>query len=103
MSKIEVGLHAHHASMQASMPSMQNPTTSSSQANRSFHNTASYQRAFAKVNSVVAGSPASLAGLQAGDEITDFGNVNWINHEKLGKVAEVVQRNEGVRFVTTSI
>jgi len=52
---------------------------------------------FAKVNSVERGSPADDAGLEAGDRIRRFGHVNWINHEKLSKVAEVVQRNQGVR------
>ncbi|KAL2009706.1 hypothetical protein VTN00DRAFT_5513 [Thermoascus crustaceus] len=50
---------------------------------------------FAKVNSVVAGSPADQAGLKAGDTIRSFGGVNWMNHESLTKVAEVVQQNEG--------
>ena len=51
---------------------------------------------FAKVNSVVEGSPAYTAGLRAGDRIRAFGAANWMNHEKLTKVAEVVQRSEGV-------
>lgn len=51
---------------------------------------------FAKVNSVVAGSPADQAGLRAGDTIRSFGGINWMNHERLTKVAEVVQQNEGV-------
>lgn len=51
---------------------------------------------FAKVNSVVPGSPADEAGLKAGDWIRKFGDVNWLNHEKLNKVAETVQRNQGV-------
>lgn len=53
---------------------------------------------FAKVNRVEAGSPADDAGLKAGDRIRKFGHVNWINHEKLSKVAEVVQRNQGVGY-----
>lgn len=51
---------------------------------------------FARVNSVVAGSPAEESGLQAGDKITRFGSVNWQNHERLGKVAQTVQQNENV-------
>ena len=55
---------------------------------------------FAKVNSVVPGSPADQAGLKAGDTIRSFGDVNWLNHERLSKVAEAVQQNEGVgRFL----
>jgi 26S proteasome non-ATPase regulatory subunit 9 len=51
---------------------------------------------FAKINTVAAGSPAQLAGLQAGDEIRNFGYVNRSNHDGLKKVAECVQGNEGV-------
>ncbi|KAL7925016.1 hypothetical protein ACQKWADRAFT_284808 [Trichoderma austrokoningii] len=50
---------------------------------------------FAKVNSVAANSPAQQAGLQAGDEIRNFGYVNRSNHDGLKKVAECVQGNEG--------
>jgi len=50
---------------------------------------------FAKVNSVVPGSPAETAGLRAGDEIRNFGYVNYNNHDNLKKVAECVQGNEG--------
>lgn len=49
---------------------------------------------FARVNSVVTDSPADTAGLRTGDEITTFGYVNWTNHERLSKVAQVVQQNE---------
>ena len=51
---------------------------------------------FAKVNAVVANSPAEAAGLKAGDEIRNFGYVNRQNHDELKKVAECVQGNEGV-------
>jgi len=50
---------------------------------------------FARVNSVVAGSPADSAGLKAGDEIRNFGYVNIRNHDGLKRVAECVQGNEG--------
>jgi len=52
--------------------------------------------AFAKVNSVVAGSPAESAGLKAGDEIRNFGYVNNTNHDGLKRVGECVQGNEGL-------
>ena len=45
---------------------------------------------------MVEGSPADTAGLKAGDRIRRFGTANWMNHEKLAKVAEVVQGSEGV-------
>lgn len=51
---------------------------------------------FAKVNSVVAASPAESAGLKAGDEIRVFGYVNNANHDGLKRVAECVQGNEDV-------
>ncbi|KAJ5032523.1 uncharacterized protein L3040_009124 [Drepanopeziza brunnea f. sp. 'multigermtubi'] len=50
---------------------------------------------FAKVNSVVATSPADSAGLKAGDEIRAFGYVNSTNHDSLKRVAECVQGSEG--------
>ncbi|KAL3424816.1 26S proteasome non-ATPase regulatory subunit 9 [Phlyctema vagabunda] len=50
---------------------------------------------FAKVNSVVAGSPAESAGLKVGDEIRNFGYVNRSNHDGLKRVGECVQGNEG--------
>lgn len=98
MSKIERGLHEHHASYQASNP----PTASTSSrqgAVRTGDTATDHGLAgtpFAKVNSVVPGSPADHAGLKAGDRIRKFGDVDWLNHEKLSKVAETVQRNQGV-------
>lgn len=49
---------------------------------------------FARVNSVVEGSPAETAGMKAGDKVIKFGSANWTNHERLGRVAQVVQQNE---------
>lgn len=98
MSRIEEGLHAYHASLKAS-DSL--PPSSASQAfmpNRAGNarNPNFIEPPFARVGGVLTGSPAEDAGLRAGDQITRFGNVNWINHEKLSKVAETVQRSEGV-------
>ena len=94
MSKIEVGLHEHHAEYQAANP----PASSSTQAAGSNGTTVQgvLDTPFAKVNSVVNGSPADQAGLKVGDRIRKFGNVDFMNHEKLSKVAETVQRNQGV-------
>lgn len=39
------------------------------------------------------GSPADSAGLKTGDKILKFGDVNWMNHEKLSKLAETVAQN----------
>lgn len=49
---------------------------------------------FAKVNSVVPNSPAEQAGLRTGYKVIKFGWVNFTNHERLAKVALVVQQNE---------
>ena len=98
MSRIEVGLHAHHAAAQSAAsvsPPSSIPGSSTSQSSIATDQ-GLIETPFAKVNSVMAGSPAADAGLKAGDGIRRFGNVNWINHEKLSKVAETVQRNEGV-------
>jgi 26S proteasome non-ATPase regulatory subunit 9 len=102
MSKIEAGLHAHYASMAAQPQSR--TTSSSSEAVSTNNGTAAdiIETPFAKVNTVVPGSPAELAGLKAGDGIRRFGSVNWINHERLSKVAEVATRNEGVSNVIWS-
>ena len=98
MSRIEAGLHAHHAAAQRLAPhpppSLSQEIITDQSANAT--DTGLIETPFAKVNSVVAKSPADDAGLKAGDGIRRFGNVNWINHEKLSKVAETVQRNEGV-------
>lgn len=53
--------------------------------------------AFAVVNSVAAGSPAELAGLQKNDRIVRFGHVNGALADCLPAVAALVGRSEGVR------
>ena len=101
MAKIETGLHAHHASIQAAGPATQVNDSSRLKDRTEGSSSASeaglIETPFARVNSVVEGSPADIAGLKAGDKIRSFGVANWMNHEKLSKVAEVVQRSEGVR------
>ncbi|XP_054952246.1 26S proteasome non-ATPase regulatory subunit 9 isoform X1 [Pan paniscus] len=52
-------------------------------------------QAFAKVNSISPGSPASIAGLQADDEIVEFGSVNTQNFQSLHNIGSVVQHSEG--------
>ncbi|KAI4287118.1 MAG: hypothetical protein L6R35_003622 [Caloplaca aegaea] len=108
MSSIEVGLHTHHAEagnlaaarMQSSSASSQPPT---SPADRIPSGLSSLEAPFAKVNSVVAGSPAEDAGLQVGDKICRFADVDLMNHEKLSRVAETVQRNEGVSYTAPKL
>lgn len=97
MDKIEVGLHAHHAALREAAAASLTAQGAAGTANSArADQDAALQAPFAKVNSVVPGSPADAAGLRAGDEIVRFGNVNWMNHEKLSKVAEAVSQSEGV-------
>jgi hypothetical protein len=96
MSRIEKGLHEHHARL---AEQAQNDSAAASRAQAQAGQSApaaALEAPFAKVNSVVAGSPADDAGLRAGDTITKFGWVDWTNHERLGRVAEAVSQNEGV-------
>ena len=104
MLQIETGLHKHFANSK-------DPNATTGNTQTSFSSTVPIRQdrgptsasedqasaAFAKVNSVMAGSPADQAGLKAGDEVVLFGDVNWLNHEKLARVARTVQRNEEVR------
>ena len=104
MSKIELGLHEHHASYQASnLPQASDSSQAAMRSGTAATNQGLIDTPFAKVNSVVSGSPADHAGLKAGDRIWKFGDVNWLNHEKLGKVAETVQRNQGVGVSVTFV
>jgi 26S proteasome non-ATPase regulatory subunit 9 len=95
MSRIETGLHEHHAALQAETVQSSSQLPDARPLNAQAGNEAQ-DAPFAKVNSVVEGSPAAQAGLTVGDGIRRFGHVNWLNHENLTKVAEVVGRNEGV-------
>lgn len=100
MSKIETGLHKYHAQNLSTrqLDPSSSPHTADMGVSAAEHR--SLDPPFAKVNSVVPASPADEAGLKAGDKIWKFGSVNWINHEKLSKVADIVQRNEGVRTLS---
>lgn len=101
MLRIEEGLHAYHASLKASDSLPPSSTSQGFTPNRAGHagNSNFIEPPFARIGDVFTGSPAEDAGLRAGDQITRFGNFNWINHEKLSKVAETVQRSEGVSTV----
>lgn len=98
MTKIEVGLHAHHAAMKDPNSLLASTSTSSITAsmNTGSENHIATEPSFARIGGVASGSPAENAGLKIGDKVRRFGNVNWMNHEKLSKVAEIVQRHEGV-------
>ena len=95
MSSIEKHLHEHFASIQDTEDV--EPSSSSSHAGimgDSIPET--LEEPFARVDSVVTASPADEAGLKVGDEIRNFGYVDKHNHDRLKKVAECVQGNEGV-------
>ncbi len=101
MTRIEEGLHAVHASHESKKASNALSASSSSQEVRMsgenlVQDPDTIEPAFAEISSVTSGGPAADAGLQVGDRIRAFGNVDWMNHEKLSKVSETIQRNEGV-------
>lgn len=98
MLRIEKGLHEHHARL---AEQAQNNPGGANQAQAAMGAApAAIEAPFAKVNSVVEGSPADSAGLRVGDTITKFGWVDWTNHERLSRVAEAVSQNEGVSLNT---
>jgi hypothetical protein len=99
MSRLEQAVHAQFAAQ---------PSTRVQQAVASTPSGISGQEddtrsdtPFAKVNSVVANSPAAEAGLQPGDKVTRFGSATWLNHDKLAKVAQIVSQSEGVSCETS--
>ncbi|KAF2735713.1 26S proteasome non-ATPase regulatory subunit 9 [Polyplosphaeria fusca] len=91
MSRIERGLHEHHARIQEDAQS-----NSTSAAETAESSSGPLEAPFARVNGVVPHSPADSAGLKVGDTITKFGWVDWTNHDKLSRVAEAVGQNEGL-------
>lgn len=94
MSRIEKGLHEHHARLAAAQAN--DAATARQPLEAAVAPAGGLEAPFAKVNSVVAGSPADAAGLRVGDTITRFGWVDWTNHERLARVAEAVSQSEGV-------
>ena len=97
MSRIETGLHEHFAKSKEHEiplePSQPTPATRGSDRDMGAASRQADEEAgaaFAKVNSVVTGSPADQAGLKAGDEVRLFGDVNWLNHEKLARVSRTL-------------
>ncbi|XP_077600726.1 26S proteasome non-ATPase regulatory subunit 9-like [Stigmatopora nigra] len=59
--------------------------------------------AFARVDAVTQGSPASAAGLKVGDEVIEFGSVNSGNFQSLHNIASVVQHSEGKSLRVTVV
>lgn len=107
MARIEKAMHAHWENAAAAPPPVvaaaaaAQPSTQNAEATRSSR--VALEAPFAKVNSVVASSPAATAGLKPGDKITRFGTVDWMNHDKLSKVAQTVQQSEGVAITVKVI
>lgn len=98
MAVIEKHIHEHFARLAENGPEDE-PMANGSSSTAEFPSSSEPQvlsPPFAKVNSVVAASPAESAGLKAGDQIRVFGYVNNTNHDELKRVAECVQGNEGV-------
>lgn len=100
MSLIEKQLHAHFE-RQAQVDTQTPPIVPASISMSDVRAPATLEPPFAKVNSVVSGSPADSAGLRAGDEIRNFGYVNKSNNEGLRRLADVVQSNEGVGIMVS--
>ena len=100
MSAIEKHLHEHFASLQDADDVAVAAAPTSGMLGDSIPETLA--EPFARVNAVVANSPADAAGLKAGDEVRNFGYVNRQNHDELKKVAECVQGNEGVSYLLVS-
>ena len=100
MDVIEKHIHEHFARMAAEGQADEATTTNGVQQNGDMVSLPPVVQPlgppFARVNSVVAGSPADSAGLKANDEIRNFGYVDYGNHNGLRRVGECVQGNEGV-------
>ncbi|GJC77801.1 26S proteasome non-ATPase regulatory subunit 9 [Colletotrichum liriopes] len=94
MAMIEKHLHEHFASLQED-DELEAQTSGNAGLLTDHSTPRPLEEPFAKVNSVVPGSPAETAGLKPGDEIRGFGYVNRSNHDNLKKVADCVQGNEG--------
>jgi 26S proteasome regulatory subunit N4 len=95
MAKIEKGLHQQFEDLKKNGNVETAPAVAAGPSAVDTSAQSAPETPFAKVNSVEHGSPAHEAGLKAEDRIRSFGGTNWMNHERLRKVGEVVQRNLG--------
>lgn len=95
MVLVEKHLHEHFASLQEDDETQPAPSRGDIGFLPDHVPLETLQEPFAKVNSVIPGSPADEAGLKPNDEIRNIGYVSLANHDNLKKVAECVQGNEG--------
>ncbi|XP_062399614.1 26S proteasome non-ATPase regulatory subunit 9 isoform X2 [Sardina pilchardus] len=87
MLEIEAALHQLHAHERAKREQ--------DQQEEAMEQERTLPPAFARVDHVTQGSPASQAGLRVEDEIIEFGSVNPGNFQNLQNIASVVQHSEG--------
>ena len=97
MKKVEIAVEEHFAAGKAVSNNVNERAPEVQPAANSTPSGSSLEPPFARVNTVAPSSPADRAGLKSGDKVIRFGTANWTNHERLGKVAQVVQQNENVR------
>ena len=95
MNKLEAAVQEQFAAMAANpQAAVQQSTTLTSRP--ATDSASESDIPFATVDDVAPRGPAESAGLSVGDKIVRFGSVNWLNHDRLRKVGEVVTQNEGV-------
>ncbi|TKA33134.1 hypothetical protein B0A50_00687 [Salinomyces thailandicus] len=100
MSKLEIAVQEAFAAGKApefaatSSAASRTPVVQTEIGAAASSSTTAIEPPFARVNTVVSNSPADIAGMQVADKVTKFGTVNWTNHERLSRVAQVVQQNE---------
>ncbi|XP_048641522.1 26S proteasome non-ATPase regulatory subunit 9 isoform X1 [Marmota marmota marmota] len=104
MKQVEEALHQLHAHDKEKQARDLAEAHEEAMSHRMSHNEGhSLSQAFAKVNSISPGSPASIAGLQVDDEIVEFGSVNTQNFQSLHNIGSVVQHSEGKPLNVTVI
>nr|Q9WTV5.1 RecName: Full=26S proteasome non-ATPase regulatory subunit 9; AltName: Full=26S proteasome regulatory subunit p27; AltName: Full=Transactivating protein Bridge-1 [Rattus norvegicus]AAD32925.1 transactivating protein BRIDGE [Rattus norvegicus] len=95
MKQVEEALHQLHARDKEKQARDMAEAREEAMNRRLASDSPALPKAFARVNSISPGSPASIAGLQVDDEIVEFGSVNTQNFQSLQNVGTVVQHSEG--------
>ncbi|XP_027432845.2 26S proteasome non-ATPase regulatory subunit 9 [Zalophus californianus] len=104
MKQVEKALHQLHArDKEKQARDMAEAHREAMSRNQGQREGLSPPQAFAKVNGISPGSPASIAGLQVDDEILEFGSVNTQNFQSLHNIGSVVQHSEGKPLNVTVI